>query len=117
MKTEEYMAAKALQYYKDVTPLYGSDVKEFVVEGDFGAITVRTNGFKGGDAGNGSVTEIQLEGYYAPPETPKRFRDPAYDHAQIFRVKGDWELEQIIKSLEVLNEAMKEEFNTEGWLP
>ena len=111
------MADEALQYHMDRTPLYGSDVKEFGVVGDFGAITIRTNGFKGGDAGHGGVTEIQLEGYCVAPTPMDRMRDLDYDHAQIFRVKGDVELQQIIKSLEVLNEAMKKEFNTEGWLP
>ena len=98
-----------VETYKDSAGLH-----TFEVHGDFGSIKIKTNGFKGGDAGNGGFTEIYLEGYEAPARyTPSKW----YDNGQVFKVRGDWELQQIIKSLEVLNKAMSEYFETDGWLP
>ena len=85
----------------------------FKVGGDFGSIKILTNGFHGGDAGHGGFTEIQLEGY----EAPRGYSPTYYEYGQVFKVRGDWEISQIIKSLEVLNTAMRKHFNHSGWLP
>lgn len=82
------------------------------VEGDFGAMEVITNGYKGGDGGHGGFTKIILRGL----EEPKLDVDKSayHAHSTTFTAKGDWELSQIIHAFEDIAKALTKEFNPDG---
>lgn len=104
--------------YLDCVKVYedGKGVYSFSVGGDYGSITIRTNGPQGGDSGHGCFTQIRLvdidDELFSNKWHPG---DPNY--GGVFEAGGDWELAQIIKSFEVLSIAIRKHFNHSGWLP
>ena len=100
------------------------------IKTDFGEISLITTGPQGGDAGHGCFTRVvfhtpsleddtwQIKYSWDRDQTLKKLGLPEgpEDDVTAITVRGDWELNQIQKSFEVIANLLKKEFG-EGWLP